>query len=473
MPRPNILLVLADDMGYGDFGMFNGEASHTPALDQLARESICLTQHYSASPICSPARAGLLTGRYPHRTGAVTPQEVLGLDRISLDEMTVADALKHAGYATGLVGKWHNGALDRRFHPNCRGFDEFVGFTGGWTDYYRWQLDYGGVHRQADGRYLTDVLTEEAIGFIHRHRTEPFFLSVMYSAPHAPLQAPDELVQRYQQAGFNRGVSFIYAMIEVMDAGVARLLDTLDAEGLADNTIVIFSSDNGPAYQLGPQMWLPDGVDGDLTRFNCGLNGAKRSVYEGGIRVPLLLRWPAALEGGREVDDLVHFTDWMPTLLSMAQVDRPEGLPLDGLDMWPVIQGEARVAEPRRFWQWNSYQPNPVTNAAARDGDWKLVRPAIGDIRPATPQDERMITRHRELDLTRVYHPEQLSEIVIGEEPKMLIPDPPQSELYNIREDPMERNNLAARETLRVSRMTSELDSWFEQVEVDYQRTQQ
>jgi hypothetical protein len=163
VPRPpNIVLVLADDMGYGDFSCFNGGCSSTPVLDQLVAEGTTLTQHYSASPVCAPARASLLTGRYPHRTGAIDTLEGRGLDRLALDETTVADLLRRAGYVTGLIGKWHNGAFDDRFHPNRRGFDEFTGFRGGWSDYWSWRLDRNGHVTASDGRHLTDVLTTHA-----------------------------------------------------------------------------------------------------------------------------------------------------------------------------------------------------------------------------------------------------------------------------------------------------------------------
>src|SRR5271169_3402315 len=184
--RPNIGLILADDMGSGDFGCFNYGASKTPVLDQLISEGVCLTQHYSASPVCAPARASLMTGRYPHRTGVIDTLETRGLDRLALRELTMAELLKRAGYVTGLVGKWHNGALDPRYHPNRRGFDEFAGFRGGWQPYWQWHLDRNGSIAGADGRYLTDVFTEEAADFIRRHHQERFFLHLAYSAPHYP-----------------------------------------------------------------------------------------------------------------------------------------------------------------------------------------------------------------------------------------------------------------------------------------------
>ena len=469
MPTPpNILLFLADDMGYGDFGLFNNGFVRTPNLDQLVGESVCLTQHYSASPVCSPARAGLLTGRYPHRTGALTPQEVLGLDRLALDEVTLGDAFKQAGYATGLIGKWHNGALDPRYHPNARGFDEFVGFRGGWADYYQWRLDANGSVRASDGRYLTDVLSDEGVAFIRRHAQEPFLLCMMYNAPHSPLQAPQEVVQPYLEMGLSPGVAITYAMIEIMDRGIGRILEEVAAQGLAENTIVLFSSDHGPALML-PTDQVPPCIDRDTTRFNCGFAGAKGSVYEGGIRVPMLVRWPAALRGGTSVDALAHFTDWYPTLLAAADIHPPAGRALDGHNILPLLPGEPLQEEPRRFWQFNGYYPIRGVNAAMRAGEWKLVRPMV-DIAYATAHDRQLAERYVELDIAYKYEPARISSIFTDMIPRRVVPDLPPPELYNIRQDPRETHNLAAAEPERVRRMVNELDTWFDAVEAERAR---
>src|ERR1700722_6948941 len=180
--RPNIILILADDMGYGDFGCFNYGASRPPTLHPLVGEGHSLTQHYSASPVCAPARASLMTGRYPHRTGVIDTLETRGLDRLGLRGFNFAELLKRSGYMTGLVGKWHNGAFDPRYHPNRRGFDEFAGFSGGWQPYYNWNLDRNGSASRGDGRYLTDVFTTEATEFIHLHRGDKFFRYLAYHA---------------------------------------------------------------------------------------------------------------------------------------------------------------------------------------------------------------------------------------------------------------------------------------------------
>ena len=302
----NVIVIVADDMGYGDLSRFNDGRCRSPHLDALAEAGVCLTQHYSGSPVCAPARASLLTGRYPHRTGAIDTLQGRGLDRIALSEVTIADCFRSAGYSTGLVGKWHNGALDHRYHPNARGFDEFAGFSGGFSDYYSYWLDLNGTEVEGDGRYLTDVLTEHAVSFVSRHRRDPFFLVVAYNAPHFPMQAPQELVDRYLAQGETLGAALTYAMIEAMDAGIGRIDETLADLGLTDDTIVIFTSDNGP--------YLGEVAGVSLDRFNFGLRGAKHYVYEGGIRVPAIVRWPDRLEGGRLLHEFVHFTDWLPTL---------------------------------------------------------------------------------------------------------------------------------------------------------------
>lgn len=453
MNRPNLLFILVDDMGYGDFSAFNGGQSRTPALDALMTESVCFTQHYSASPVCNPSRACLLTGRYPHRTGSIDTLEWRGLERLALRETTLADMLKRAGYATGLVGKWHLGAFDPRYSPTRRGFDDAVCFRGGMHDYYDWRLEFNDQPQQADGRYLTDVWTEEAVGFLERHHREPFFLHVTFNAPHTPLQVPEQEVVPFADLDVTPGVKTLYGMISRMDKSVARILETLDRCGLRDNTIVCFCSDNGP--QFGGQG------DDCLNRFNCGFNGAKGSVYEGGIKVPLLLRWPEQLQGGRTIDHMVHMADWVPTLLAMMEVPLPDGnLPLDGVNVWPMIQGRLEAGAPRRCWQWNRYTPLVECNAAIRDGEWKLVRPAL---------NEAMAVPDIQWLHTSMYEYEYFVEhgIITEPDPPRDVPPPPPPELYNIVDDPFEQTNVAAQHPEIASRLLCDLENWFEDVERD------
>jgi arylsulfatase A-like enzyme len=453
MPKPNVVLILVDDMGYGDFSAFNGGLSDTPVLDGLIEESVCLTQHYAGSCVCAPSRAALMSGRYPHRTGAIDTLDARGLDRLALRERTMGDMFQAAGYATGLVGKWHLGAADPRYHPNARGFDEFVGFRGGWWDYYDWTLDCDGSFREADGRYLTDVFTDEATGFIARHSDEPFFLHLTYNAPHGPFQAPQEDIDLFaDRQGLNTGVRTLYGMIHRMDSGVGRVLEELQRQDIADNTIVLFTSDNGPQF----------GGEGDMRthRFNCGFNGAKGLVYEGGIRLPMIVRWPDGLGGGRQVDDMVHFTDWLPTLAAAADVEMPNGEPLDGWNVWPVLRGEPGKVNTRRFWQWNRYTPVVESNAAMRDGEWKLVRPQIGAAHYLSPEEYA-------LDRATKRDPESRTDICRDPEPVREIPEPPAPELYNIADDPEEQHNLAGEQPERAAKMLAELETWFEEVEAE------
>lgn len=451
--RPNILFILVDDMGYGDFSAFNGGLSSTPRLDALMQEGVCFTQHYTASPVCNPSRATLLTGRYPHRTGSIDTLEWHGLERLALRERTLADMLKAAGYVTGLVGKWHLGAFDPRYHPLRRGFDETVCFRGGMHDYYQWRIEWGETARRTDGRYLTDLWTEEAVNFIQRHQHEPFFLHLTYNAPHTPLQAPEEEVRPFLERGdLNKGVATIYGMLRRMDKGVERVLETLDRLGLRENTIVFFTSDNGPQF----------GGEGEncTTRFNCQFNGAKGTVYEGGIRVPMIVRWPAGLPAGTQVDEMIHFADWLPTILAMTGIPLPaDNLPLDGVNVLPVMRGEKGQVQTKRCWQWNRYTPLVECNAAIRDGDWKLVRPAIREAMEVPTIHWLWVS---------MYGPEHfLHNGIIREEPPRQVPPPPPPELYNIALDPLERQNLAAQYPQVVQRLLSELETWFEEVEAE------
>lgn len=479
--RPNIVFIVADDLGYGDLGAFGNPDVQTPALDRLASEGTCLTQHYCGSAVCAPSRAALLSGRYAHRTGAIDTLEGRGLDRLALRERTLADHLRAAGYATGLVGKWHLGALDSRYHPNRRGFQEFCGFRGGWIDYWDYRLDYNGTFRtsaRGDGRYATDVFTAEAVDFIQRHRGGPFFLHLAYNAPHFPLQAPEEDIAPFvERAGLTAAVRTIYGMNRRMDAGIGRVQEALELHGLAENTLVVFTSDNGPQF----------GGEGEQStaRFNGHFHGAKGTVFEGGIRVPAILRWPAGLPaagrafpgavegpGGRPnarlVDALVHFTDWLPTLLEVAGVtSEAAGTagPLDGISALATLRGEGAVrgtgeAGPPRFWQWNRYAPVANCNAAVRAGDWKLVRPRIPEAMMVALEDTAVDRKLKEV-------PCAITDITRTPEPARTLSAPPPSLLFNIAADPYERHDLATREPERVRRLEAALAAWFEAVEAD------
>lgn len=460
MAKTNVIFILADDMGYGDFGMFSEGRTVTPALDQMVSEGVCFTQSYAAAPVCVPSRAALLTGRYNHRTGAIDMRELRGLSNLATGETTIADVFKQNGYATGLMGKWHNGTIGAKYHPNARGFDEFVGFRGGMSHYYNYRLYYNDTMHEFTDRYLTDHLTDESVDFITRHKDGPFFLKIAYNAPHSPYEAPEEDIQMFHEMSkgeYTRAVSATYAMILAMDRGIARIFETLKKLDLDDNTIVLFTSDNGP--QFGGQG------ENCSDRFNCNLRGAKADVFDGGIRVPAVLRWPGKLKAGAMEDCFVHGIDWFPTLLAAAGIKPPGHLNIDGQNILPVLTGETEKSDVRRFWQWNRYAPEVTCNAAMRHGKWKLVRPPI---------PEGMAIDRNDWNTDRIVErdPEAYTENINPPFPERTMPPPEPPLLFDIENDPCELNDLAAKHPDRAQQMLTELEAWFNEVEAERQAIQ-
>ena len=424
--RPNVILILADDMAPGDLASRNGGLSTTPHLDAFATESAVFSSAYSASPVCSPARASLLTGRYPHRTGPVSLNQIKHpeLTRLKLDETTLADRFRANGYRTGLVGKWHLGLGDD-YHPRKRGFEEFVGFLDGtYVDtYFDYRLEHDGEDRSySDGPYLTDVLSDEAIAFVRGHRDAPFFLHLAHYAPHRPLSAPPDLVARYSAKGLHEDTAQVYAMIEIMDRGIGALLDELDALGLAEKTIVIFASDNGPDSIIAP-------------RANAPYRGTKYMVNEGGIRVPFFVRWKGRISPS-EIADPIHFADVVPTLIEICGLteDRNQ-LPLDGVSIARLLGlSESGFSLPRqRFWQWNRLHPRITHNGSVREGKWKLIQPFVTKNYPKGPSD---------------------------------LP----YRLYDIESDPGEATDLSGMHPEIARQLYSDYRNWFQAVELDRKR---
>ncbi len=420
--RPNVILILADDFAPGDIAAFNGGRTRTPAIDRLVREGVWFNAAYSASAVCAPARAALLTGRYPHRTGVVSLEldKYPELTRLRRDETTIAEVFAASGYVTGLIGKWHTGAGEE-YHPLRRGFHEFEGFFGSdQLTYERYTLDVQGEKQEVSGKYLTDDLAERAVAFVRRHRERPFFLKLAHYAPHRPLSAPAAIVQRYEAAGHERKIATIYAMIEVMDRGIGELMAELAALGLRGKTLVIFTSDNGPDPIPGP-------------RFNFGLTGMKYEVTEGGIRVPLVFHWPARFPAG-ERQALAHFVDFFPTLVELGGLQVPaKAKPRDGTSLVPVLDGRPAPAGVR-FWQWNRGEPNYTHNAALREGPWKLVRPFVTRAEPKADAAAAPV-------------------------------------LYHLGMDPMETSDLAAQHPERYAEMRAALAAWSAEVEHERRRT--
>jgi arylsulfatase A len=447
--KTNVIFILADDMGYGDFGVFSEGNAITPAIDHMVSEGVCFSQHYAAAPVCTPSRASLLTGRYHHRTGAIDMRELRGLNNLSPNETTIADVFKENGYKTGLIGKWHNGTIGKKYHPNARGFDDFIGFRGGLSSYYDWRLYYNDIIKESDGRYLTDVFTDESINFINRHKDDPFFLKIAYNAPHNPLEAPEDDVKPFKGKGYTKAVELIYAMIYRMDKGIAKIFDELKRLGLDEKTIILFTSDNGPQF----------GGKGEMCsdRFNCNLRDSKGTVYEGGIRVPAVLRWPGKLNGGVINDCFVHGTDWFPTLLGLAGIEAPSRLKLDGVNIMPFLTGEAKEQNIKKFWQWNRYTPEITCNAAMRDGKWKLVRPVIREAMEVIKEDS-------EIDRIVEKNPEAYAENINPPLPIRILPPPVPPFLFDLENDPGEVEDVAGLYPEKVSMMLGELEGWFSEM---------
>ncbi len=421
---PNVIVILADDMAIGDISAFNKGITRTPTLDRLISEGLWFERGYSGSPVCAPSRAALLTGRYPHRTGVVSltlSTEPL-LTRLKRDETTIADVFAANGYRTGLVGKWHTG-LGEGYGPVARGFQEVAVFhgsdNGGYNRYILHTDDRMEEKPRPQDTYLTDELNRRAIAFVRRHAAEPFFLHLAHYAPHRPLQAPEEAIQPYLKAGFEREVATIYAMIEIMDRGLGELMSTLETLGLRERTLVIFASDNGP------DMLVPK-------RFNMNLRGSKYTVNEGGIHVPFILHWPGKIRPGTR-SDIVHFTDVLPTLVEVCGLKHTPALPLDGRSFVALLKKDGSFASPQRFWQWNRHEPNYTHNAAMRDGPWKLVKP--------------FVTKDK----------------IKGDSDAPL-------QLFNLDSDPTESTDRAAKEPERLKNMRESLNHWSREVERDRTR---
>jgi len=382
--KPNIVLIVTDDQGYHDLGCFGGRELQTPNLDRLAKEGVRLTSFYVTWPACTPSRGSILTGRYPQRNGlydmirndsvdyghryteeeyAVSPEMTLGLD---LREITVAEVMRRAGYTSGVVGKWDSGRA-KRFLPLQRGFDFYYGFANTGIDYWTHRR-YGvpslfrGNGRIEEEGYATDLFRREALRFIRENQNRPFFLYLAFNAPHIasnlerdPFQAPAKYVQKYPGRDPKANRTKYMAMMTCMDEAVGEVLDTLKELGLERSTLVIHHSDNGGS---GP---------GD----NGPLRGRKGQLFEGGVRVPCLARWPGRLPAGRVNDELLSTLELLPTLAAVAGAKPPEGVVLDGFNMLPVLQGRTKSSRTEMFWQRRK-------DRAARVGNYKWVDSAAG-----------------------------------------------------------------------------------------------
>jgi len=400
---------MADDLGYGDLSCYGSETINTPHIDALAKNGIRFTDYHSNGAVCSPTRAALMTGRYPQRTGV---EGVITAARhrdvgLPLEEVTIAEVLRDAGYSTAMFGKWHLGYDIKKFGPLRQGFETFEGFVSGNVDYFN-KIDqeghkdwyFGDELKHVEGD-VTDLINDGAVDWIGEHvrenKDQPFFLYLAHGAPHYPLQGPEdagfrEVGKRVVHRPVEDNQAVYKAMIESMDAGVGRVIAELEQRGLAENTLVIFCSDNGQASKYG-------GSAGPL-------RGQKATVYEGGHRVPMIAQWPGQIEAGIESDLTAIGMDLFPTLIGLAGADLPAGVTIDGVDLGPVVSGDQAAPERKLHWVHGN-------NSAIREGSWKLVMPS-------------------------------------GQAP----------ELYNLASDLGENNNVADQEIERMTRMLAAHARW-------------
>ena len=439
--RPNIILILTDDQGYGDVGAHGNSQLSTPNLDRLAREGTSFSQ-FLTCPNCSPTRAGLLTGRYNYRTGVT---EVLrGAYLMHSDELTIAEVLAKAGYRTGIFGKWHLGS-NYPMRPTDQGFQEALVHKGGGigqaagppgNSYFDPILEHNDVSKRYEG-YCDDIFTDAAIEFASQDSEQPFFAYLATNLPHFPLVVPDELADPYRKMGLHEHNALTYGMIASIDYNVGRLLDSLDELGIAEDTIVIFMSDNGPRTRRTKNDVYPG-------RYVANLRGTKTSNYENGIKVPFFIRWPGTISAGKKVDTMATHVDVLPTILEATGVSPIEGRAIDGRSLMPLLNDSSSIDWPNRtvYFQWHSGPiPYEYVHFAARSEKYKLIQnqdnPHSLDNPPTTQEVENMLSS---------------------------------LELYDIENDPSELRNIAQDNPDVVDKMLEEYEAWFAEVtrERDY-----
>jgi arylsulfatase A-like enzyme len=357
--QPNVILILTDDQGFGDLRSHGNDIIDTPNMDRIADEGVRFDRFF-VSPMCGPTRAALLTGRDNLRTGVSWVSH--GKETLRLNEVTIADVFHQAGYATGAFGKWHNGEYGP-YHPNSRGFQTFVGFCrGAWQNYFDPVLEHNREPIQTEG-YITDVLTDAAIDFMDQNRSRPFFCYIPYNAPHHPFQIPGKYFEKYMQRGCKDETACVYGMVENIDDNIARILDKLDQWQLTENTILVFLSDNGP--------WKE--------RYNAGMRGRKAEVDEGGVRVPLFIRWPGQIQSGTTIPQIAAHIDLFPTILELCGIPAPDTQPLDGRSLVPLLKSDtAQWPDRMLFTHQNRLGRTEMTPGAVRTQQHRLVNRGNG-----------------------------------------------------------------------------------------------
>ena len=417
--QPNIVFLLIDDLGYADCGFNGGQQIKTPNIDRLAKSGTIIDSHY-VQPVCSPTRSTLLTGRYPTRTGVytiVSPGAPWGLP---LAERTLADALRSAGYRTALTGKWHLGEFEKTYQPNARGFDHQYGHFFGMLDYYTHdrlnKLDWfrNGEPLKEEG-YTTHLITAEACKVIATtERAKPLFLYVPFNGVHSPFQVPDSYLKPYGALKGNR--QKLAGMLAAVDEAIGKIEAALKEAGRLENTLIVFSSDNG-----GP----PPGDNTPLRDF-------KGTIFEGGTRAAAFAAWPDRIPADKRVTQPMHMVDWYPTLIKLAGGTLEQKLPIDGLDVWPMLTKDAPSPHDAIL----SVSTQGPSRAAVRMGDWKLI--VSGNAAADGDEDDNGAAKAKKKGKAGAGKHEPVA-------------------LYNLVEDPSETRNLAAAQPDRVKSMRTRL----------------
>ena len=419
---PNIVLVLADDLGWAELGCYGNKFNETPDLDKLAREGMRFTDAYAAAPVCSPFRVALMTGQWPARVGITDYLRPNDAKHLSTDLLTIAEALKQGGYATGMIGKWHltgytnHGA--KEFPPSVHGFDEVMvsenrGIGGG-SYFHPYHFNREIEQQIKPKEYLVDRCNLEAVEFIQRHKDERFFLYLSHYAVHTRLVGREDLVAKYEKKpGAGKGNRakknnvHLAAQLELIDEGVGMIMAKLDELGLAENTVLIFTSDNGGE---------------DRVTSNAPLRAGKSTLYEGGIREPLIVRWPGVVEAGSVCTAAMSTVDFYPTFLGIAGLKGESDHILDGVSLLPLLKGKKnKLRRDTLYWHYPLVKPHFLggkSGGAIREGDWKLIE----------------------------------------------FFDDDKIELYNLAEDISEKNNLAEKMPRRASELRKRLAKWREEV---------
>jgi arylsulfatase A-like enzyme len=432
--HPNIIIIMTDDQGYGDLGVTGNPNVSTPVIDQFANESIRFN-NFHVSPVCAPTRSSLMTGRYSLRTGVRDTYN--GGCIMASNELTIAELLKQANYKTGIFGKWHLGD-NYPSRPSDQGFDESLihlsggmGQVGDITTYFKGDKSYfdpilwHNNKKEAYKGYCSDVFTEQAIGFIENNPENPFFCYLAFNAPHTPLQVPDKYYQQYKDidpsSGFEgdtrpsmkmtekdkEDARKVYAMVTNIDDNIGKLLKKLDDLNIADNTVIIFMTDNGPQQ----------------TRYVGGMRGRKGEVYQGGVRVPFYIRYPSSFDSNKDIETMAAHIDVLPTLAQICNIELPKKRKIDGKSLLPLIMGnEVDWANRSLFFYWTRRYPELYYNMALRKGNYKLV------------------------GMTNYNAP---------------ITD---FELYNLEKDPHEQNNIVLENSILANTLKKELDETYNEL---------